>query len=130
MSGRVNIRMSPARRPSARGMPSYWAWTAMLRSSGSTSWRPNRAAGFVHKWGATFHAFGSATEQYAEFAAAVETPTPQTYQVLRQTFDDVLLRHSAKSGATVLESPTRRPSRASAVAALAPPGPPPTTATS
>jgi flavin-dependent dehydrogenase len=62
------------------------------------------AAGFVHKWGATFHAFGSATEQYADFAAAVETPTPQTYQVLRQTFDDVLLRHSAKSGATVLEN--------------------------
>ena len=37
MSGRVNIRISPARRPSARGIPSYWAWTAMLRSSGSYS---------------------------------------------------------------------------------------------
>jgi FADH2-dependent halogenase len=62
------------------------------------------AAGFVEKWGATFRSFGNASEQYADFAAAVETPTPQTYQVLRQTFDDVLLHHSAKCGATVLES--------------------------
>ena len=37
MSGRVNIRMSPARRPSWRGIPSYWAWTAMLRRSASYS---------------------------------------------------------------------------------------------
>ncbi len=62
------------------------------------------AAGFVQKWGATFRAYGSAAEQYADFAAAVETPAPQTYQVLRQTFDEVLLRHSARCGATVLEN--------------------------
>jgi len=61
------------------------------------------ASGFVEKWGATFQSFGGGPEQYADFAVAVETPTPQTFQVLRQTFDDVLLRHSAKCGVTVLE---------------------------
>ena len=62
-----------------------------------------RAAGFVEKWGATFQMPDGGAEQYADFAAAVETPTPQTFQVLRQTFDDVLLRHSARCGVTVLE---------------------------
>ena len=61
------------------------------------------ASGFVEKWGATFQAFGGGPEQYADFAVAVETPTPQSFQVLRQTFDDVLLRHSGKCGVTVLE---------------------------
>ena len=42
MSGRVNMRMSPARRPDARGMPSYCAWTAMFSRRGSGSWRPKR----------------------------------------------------------------------------------------
>src|SRR5258708_28751779 len=62
-----------------------------------------RAAGFVEKWGATFQTPAGGAEQYADFEAAVETPTPQTFQVLRQTFDDVLLRHSARCGVTVLE---------------------------
>jgi FADH2-dependent halogenase len=61
------------------------------------------AAGFVKKWGATFRAWEGTAEQYADFEAAVETPTPQTFQVLRQTFDDVLLRHSVKCGTTLLE---------------------------
>jgi flavin-dependent dehydrogenase len=43
------------------------------------------------------------TEQYADFEAAVETPTPQTYQVLRERFDEVLLRHSEGCGVTVHE---------------------------
>ena len=62
------------------------------------------AAGFVPKWGATFRPADRPTEQYADFSVALETPTPQTYQVLRQTFDDVLLKHSAKCGVNVLES--------------------------
>ncbi len=61
------------------------------------------AGGFVEKWGATFQTPDGGAEQYADFGAAVETPTPQTFQVLRQTFDDVLLRHSARCGVTVLE---------------------------
>jgi len=61
------------------------------------------ASGFVEKWGASFQPFDGAFEQYADFAAAIETPTPQTFQVLRERFDEVLLRHSEKSGAEVLE---------------------------
>src|SRR5205085_4838192 len=34
---------------------------------------------------------------------AVETPSPQTFQVLRERFDEVLLTHAARSGAVVLE---------------------------
>ena len=42
------------------------------------------AAGFVRKWGASFRRPDGGTEQYADFQAAVETPTPQTFQVLRE----------------------------------------------
>src|SRR5947209_13907968 len=60
-------------------------------------------AGFVHKWGATFCAIDGDSEQYADFAAAVETPTPQTFQVPRAKFDELLLEHSRQSGAEVLQ---------------------------
>src|SRR6266436_9548833 len=61
------------------------------------------AAGFVEKWGASFRTADGSRDQHADFAAAVETPAPQTFQVLRETFDDLLLRHSAKSGVDVRE---------------------------
>ena len=61
------------------------------------------AAGFVKKWGASFRRPEGGTEQYADFQAAVETPTPQSYQVLRERFDEILLRHAAKCGVTVRE---------------------------
>jgi flavin-dependent dehydrogenase len=61
------------------------------------------AAGFIEKWGATFRTPDGALEQHADFAVAVETPTPQTFQVLRERFDDLLLRHAASSGVTVRE---------------------------
>ena len=60
-------------------------------------------AGFVKKWGASFRTVDGATEQYADFQFAVETPSPQTFQVPRATFDEVLLRHSERSGVKVLE---------------------------
>jgi FADH2-dependent halogenase len=60
-------------------------------------------AGFVRKWGASFRTIDGAVEQYADFAEAVETPTPQTFQVPRATFDELLLRHSEKSGVDVRE---------------------------
>src|SRR5262245_56493158 len=59
------------------------------------------AAGFVQKWGATFFSLDGATEQYADFAQAAETRRPQTYQVPRAQFDELLLDHSAASGADV-----------------------------
>jgi flavin-dependent dehydrogenase len=61
------------------------------------------AAGFVRKWGASFRPPDSVTEQYADFEEAVETPTPQTFQVLRERFDEILLRHSERCGVTVRE---------------------------
>jgi flavin-dependent dehydrogenase len=60
-------------------------------------------AGFVEKWGATFRTSDGELQQYADFAAGVETPMPQTFQVLREKFDDVLLRHSARAGVDVRE---------------------------
>jgi len=57
----------------------------------------------VKKWGASFRTVDGATEQYADFQFAAETPSPQTFQVPRATFDEVLLRHSERSGAKVLE---------------------------
>jgi len=61
-------------------------------------------AGFIEKWGATFRAPDAAADQYADFEAAVETPTPRTFQVLRERFDEILLRHAGRCGATVLEA--------------------------
>jgi len=60
-------------------------------------------AGFVQKWGASFWALDGSGERYADFAAAVETPTPQTFQVPRAKFDELLLEHSRRSGARVLQ---------------------------
>jgi flavin-dependent dehydrogenase len=61
------------------------------------------AAGFVKKWGASFRRPDGETEQYADFEAAAETPTPQTFQVLRERFDEILLRHSERCGVAVRE---------------------------
>jgi flavin-dependent dehydrogenase len=60
------------------------------------------AAGFVQKWGASFSTAGGEVEQYADFSQAWEVPRPQTYQVPRAKFDQILLEHAAKCGATVL----------------------------
>src|SRR5436309_6185384 len=60
-------------------------------------------SGFVEKWGASFRPPDGAAEQYADFQTALETPRPQTFQVLREKFDEILLRHSEKCGARVLE---------------------------
>ena len=60
-------------------------------------------SGFVEKWGASFRGPDGPEERYADFSNALETPTPQTFQVLREKFDEILLRHSEKCGARVLE---------------------------
>jgi flavin-dependent dehydrogenase len=59
--------------------------------------------GFVEKWGATFISGDDGTEQRIDFAIAVETPCPRTYQVDRARFDELLLAHTAASGAHVLQ---------------------------
>jgi FADH2-dependent halogenase len=60
-------------------------------------------AGFQRKWGATFITPGGSIEQFADFDIAAEVPQPQTWQVVRARFDELLLRHAAASGADVRE---------------------------
>jgi flavin-dependent dehydrogenase len=62
-----------------------------------------RAAGFPQKWGATFITPDGDVERFADFALATEVPQPQTWQVPRERFDELLLRHAARSGADVRE---------------------------
>ena len=63
-----------------------------------------RAAGFPKKWGATFMLADGSSERYADFGIAPGVPSPQTWQVPRATFDDLLLRHAASSGVIVREA--------------------------
>lgn len=62
-----------------------------------------RAEGFVQKWGASFTTATGDADQYADFSQALEVPCPQTYQVPRARFDQVLLDHAARCGAHVLQ---------------------------
>jgi flavin-dependent dehydrogenase len=59
------------------------------------------AAGFVPKWGASFSTARGEADQYADFAQAWEVPIPQTWQVPRAKFDQVLLEHAGTCGAEV-----------------------------
>ena len=60
-----------------------------------------RAAGFPKKWGASFLTPDGSVERFADFAIAGEVPSPQTWQVPRETMDTLLLEHAATSGADV-----------------------------
>jgi flavin-dependent dehydrogenase len=62
-----------------------------------------RKQGFPEKWGATFATGDGTIERFADFATSPEVRTPQTWQVPRADFDDLLLRHAAASGAHVRE---------------------------
>ena len=58
-------------------------------------------AGFPKKWGATFMAGDGSVERYADFSVAPGVRAPQTWQVHRATFDNLLLQHAAASGVDV-----------------------------
>jgi FADH2-dependent halogenase len=60
-----------------------------------------RRAGFPEKWGATFLTWDGGVERYADFGVAPDVPMPQTWQVSRATFDELLLGHAGASGADV-----------------------------
>jgi flavin-dependent dehydrogenase len=62
-----------------------------------------RQAAFPQKWGATFMTGDGHIERFADFAVAPDVRAPQTWQVHRAKFDDILLRHAAASGADVRE---------------------------
>jgi flavin-dependent dehydrogenase len=61
------------------------------------------ARDFPQKWGATFGTSDGAIERFADFATSPEVPAPQTWQVPRAEFDELLLRHAAACGADVRE---------------------------
>jgi flavin-dependent dehydrogenase len=60
-----------------------------------------RAAGFTEKWGATFLPADGSIERYLDFGTAPGVGTPQTWQVPRARFDELLLTHAAACGADV-----------------------------
>src|SRR5205807_8211312 len=60
-----------------------------------------RQAGFPQKWGATFMRADGSLERYLDFSTSPDVRAPQTWQLPRATFDDLLLRHAAASGADV-----------------------------
>ena len=62
-----------------------------------------RQANFPEKWGATFMTPDGRVERFADFAISSEVPSPQTWQVPRERFDEMLLRHAASCGADVRE---------------------------
>ena len=62
-----------------------------------------RGAGFTEKWGATFLPADGSLERYLDFGTAPGVGMPQTWQVPRATFDELLLRHAAGCGADVRE---------------------------
>jgi FADH2-dependent halogenase len=61
------------------------------------------AAGFTRKWGASFGPADGSAESYADFSVSGEIPFPQTWQVPRERFDKLLLRHAEESGAEVYQ---------------------------
>src|SRR5688572_20924317 len=62
-----------------------------------------RQSAFPQKWGATFMTPDGRIERFADFAVSSEVPRPQTWQVPRDQFDELLLRHAATCGADVRE---------------------------
>jgi len=62
-----------------------------------------RAAGFQKKYGAFFWNEDGGTTRPVVFAEARDPGHPMAYQVKRAEFDELLLRHSASSGAEVRE---------------------------
>jgi flavin-dependent dehydrogenase len=62
-----------------------------------------RNAGFTRKWGASFLTADGSVDRFVDFALAPAVPQPQTWQVPRARFDELLLRHAQHCGADVHE---------------------------
>ncbi len=62
-----------------------------------------RTSAFPQKWGATFITPDGLVERFADFSVSGDVPQPQTWQVPRERFDELLLRHAARCGADVRE---------------------------
>ena len=62
-----------------------------------------RAANFPQKWGAFLSTFDGRTERTVDFAASPDVMFPQTYEVSRAKFDQILMNRAREAGATVRE---------------------------
>lgn len=69
-------------------------------------WPEMEAANFMVKRGAQFSAASGAPRARLVFASGIFTEHPQAFQVERARFDEILLRHAARCGATVREGVT------------------------
>src|SRR5215831_6841328 len=61
------------------------------------------AAGFPAKWGARLYTHDGKSRRYVNFADAREVTRPQTYQVCRQEFDNILLERAREVDVNVRE---------------------------
>ena len=61
------------------------------------------AAGFPEKWGARLYTHDGCAARYVDFTDVREVTRPQTYQVSRQEFDQILLERAREVGVDVRE---------------------------
>jgi len=63
-----------------------------------------RGEGFPRKWGATLSTHDGAAGREVDFDASDEVAQPQTYQVERARFDQILLERASEAGADVRQA--------------------------
>ena len=79
---------------------------ALLRETGA--WPKVEAAGFIPKYGASFHLADGSADKEVIFANGLIPGLDQTFQVERSKFDALLLDHARETGATVRTATTVR----------------------
>ncbi len=72
---------------------------ALLRETGV--WPKIERAGFIEKYGASFHLSNGAADKHVVFSQALVPGLEKTYQVERAKFDALLLDHAREAGAEV-----------------------------
>lgn len=79
---------------------------ALLRETGV--WPKIEAAGFIPKYGASFHLADGSADKEVIFSNGLIPGLDQTFQVERSKFDTLLLDHARETGATVRTATTAR----------------------
>lgn len=72
---------------------------ALLKETGV--WPKIEAAGFIPKYGASFHTSDGSADKFVVFANALIPGLEKTFQVERSKFDAILLDHARESGVEV-----------------------------
>jgi flavin-dependent dehydrogenase len=78
----------------------------LLRETGA--WPKIEAAGFIRKFGASFHLADGSADKEVIFASGIVPGLDQTFQVERSKFDALLLDHARETGAEVRTATTVR----------------------